>query len=293
MTMSSDTFEGRVVVAVHGDRPSEEAVRWGVDEARLHGHGLTLVHVLTPLLLDEQNPELRQRIRRWRDHRARQLLNDVKHEIVSQSAFGLDDVRLLLRFGSPVVELTDVSRTAEMLVVGSRFHGSVGGRRLGSVSAALSYRAHCPITVVHHYDETRSQTPVLVGIDGSPASEAATEIAFDEAARRGVGVIAVHAWSDVGVVPLLGMDWHEYREKAAEVLAERLAGWQEDYPDVRIERQVCCDVPAHALQAEARRAGLVVVGSRGRGATATMVLGSVATAVAEGVDVPVIITRDN
>lgn len=281
-----------IAVAVGADRAGGDAVRWAAAEALLHEHRLTLVHVVTPVPVDEQDPRVRARIHRWRNHRARQLLTDTKCEIASTTTLNPDCVAVEVRFGTPVAELVEVSSKAALLVVGSRFRGSAGGRRLGSVSAAVSCRARCPIAVVHHFDDTYSSKPVLVGIDGSPASEHATAIAFDEASRRGVGLIAVHAWSDVGVVPLLGMDWHDCRTKATEVLAERLAGWQEHYPDVKIERCVRCDLPAHALQAAASRAGLVVVGSRGRGVAATLLLGSVATAVAEGVDVPVIITRE-
>jgi nucleotide-binding universal stress UspA family protein len=133
---------------------------------------------------------------------------------------------------------------------------------------------------------------VLVGIDGSPASEAATALAFDEASRRGVDLVALHAWSDVGVLPVLGMDWHEYEDRGHEVLGERLAGWQEQYPDVRVRRRIVCDQPAHRLVDESAHAQLVILGSRGRGGFAGMLLGSVSTAVAESAPCPVIVVRD-
>lgn len=290
--MSTDPGSAGVVVAVNASGGNGDATRWAADEARLHGLRLTLVRVLSPVLIDEQDLRLRARIHSWRNHRALHLLADTRREITAAGAIDPRCIELEVRFGSPVAELADLSDHAAMLVLGSRFRGSAGGRRLGSVSAAVSCRAHCPVAVVHRYDETFSGKPVLVGIDGSPASERAIAIAFDEASRRGVGVIAVHAWSDVGVIALLGKDWHTYRERACAVLAECVAGWQQRYPDVTIDRQVFCDAPAHALQSEAGRAGLVVVGSRGRGAAMTMMLGSVATAVAEGVDAPVIIARE-
>ena len=104
-----------------------------------------------------------------------------------------------------------------------------------------------------------------LGIDGSPASEAATALAFDEASRRGVELVALHAWSDVGVFPVLGMDWRQYEDEGHEVLGERLAGWQEQYPDVTVRRRIVCDQPARWLIDESEQAQLVVVGSRGRG----------------------------
>jgi len=132
---------------------------------------------------------------------------------------------------------------------------------------------------------------VLLGIDGSPASEAATAWAFEEASRRGVGLIALHAWSDVGVFPIFGMDWRQYQGQGEEVLAERLAGWQERYPDVHVTRRLVCDTPAYWLLQESHSAELVVVGSHGRGGFGRMRLGSVSTALAQSATVPVVVVR--
>lgn len=79
-----------------------------------------------------------------------------------------------------------------MAVVGSRGMGALGRGVLGSVSSGLIHYAHCPVAVVHA-DEAQAPdrtSPVLLGIDGSPASEAATALAFDEASRRGVDAAA-------------------------------------------------------------------------------------------------------
>lgn len=89
-----------------------------------------------------------------------------------------------------------------------------------------------PVALIH--DETHSpdsRAPVVVGVDGSPASELATAIAFDEASWRGVDLVALHAWSDFSWSEAV-VDWPAYRCQAEEALAERLAGWHERYPDV-------------------------------------------------------------
>ena len=94
-----------------------------------------------------------------------------------------------------------------MIVVGCRGLGAIGRRLLGSVSWGLVHHAHCPVAVIHDEDPlmpTPAMAPVVVGIDGSPASEAATAIAFEEASRRGVELVAVHAWSDFAVAELPG-----------------------------------------------------------------------------------------
>jgi len=106
-----------------------------------------------------------------------------------------------------------------------------------------------------------------------------------------VPLVALHAWRDVGVFPILGMDWRTYRDEGEEVLGERLAGWQERYPDVPVHRRLVCDVPARWLVDESKNAQLAVLGSHGRGGYAGLQLGSLSSAVAQSAHVPVIVVR--
>ena len=138
-----------------------------------------------------------------------------------------------------------------------------------------------------------SRLPVLVGIDGSPASELATAIAFDEASFRGVDLLALHAWTDSDTSRVLCKEWSTLQSRAAEILAERLAGWQERYPDVTVHRRLVFDRPARHLLDESESAQLVVVGSHGRGGFAGMLLGSVSTAVVHAARTPVIVARQH
>ena len=194
---------------------------------------------------------------------------------------------------SVVSTLVRASENKQMIVVGSRGSGALGRLLLGSVSTGLVHHASCPVAIIRPEPESSyGDAPVLLGIDGSPASEAATALAFDEASRRGVDLVALHAWSDVAVFPILGMDWHEYESQGHEILSERLAGWQEQYPDVHVQRRLVCDQPARWLTRESQHAQLVVVGSRGRGGFASTWLGSVGNAVAQSANVPVLVVRE-
>ncbi len=204
-------------------------------------------------------------------------------------------------YSATVPTLVGLSKAVEMVVVGYRGHGGTVVRNfLGSVSSGLVYHAHCPVAVIHD-DEPKvtnvARAPVLVGIDGSPAAEAATAIAFEEASRRGVGVIALHAWTDLRVSDFKEMfpnaNWDTELAHEEETLAERLAGWQERYPDVSIRRKIEIGEPASPLIAAGEWAQLLVVGSHGRGGFASTLLGSVAAAVVNRARMPVIVARQS
>jgi nucleotide-binding universal stress UspA family protein len=255
-----------------------------------------LVHAIAPMLEPWGRPGPMPEMDRWYRDNAKTILAE------SEAMFRArrDDSRNIgietaLVESSVVPAVIKASEGAQLIVVGSRGLGHLGRLLLGSVSTSLIHHAHCPVAVIPHHDEREGtdRHPVLLGIDGSIASEAATALAFDEASRRGVGLTALHAWSDVGVPPPLVNDWwYDLQTEAREQLAERLAGWQEKYPDVHVDRRVVCDVPAHALVAESCISQLVIVGSHGRGGFTGMLLGSVGAAVAHASDAPIIVVRD-
>jgi len=192
-----------------------------------------------------------------------------------------------------VPTLVDHTKDAQMIVVGSRGQGAWRRGLFGSVSTGLLHHAHCPVAVIRdQLDEPiRRDGPVVLGVDGSPASELATAIAFDEAMWRGVDLVAVHAWIDAEPPAIPRSVWPEFQSDAEAILAERLAGYRDRYPDVTVHRKVVFDQPARHLLEAAESAQLLVLGSHGRGGFAGMVLGSVSSTVVHATHTPVIVAR--
>ncbi len=291
--MPSTSEQHGILVAVDGSAESDAAVRWAARASEIHRVPITLIHVVMPVVVTWPVRSLRAEFDAWQEDNARQTIEQAQKVLQSAHGNPAPDVRTEVAHGNIVAELAERSRHARMIVIGSRGLGRVGRAVMGSISTGVLHHAHCPVAVVHADDAQTSDvtSPVLVGIDGSLASEEATALAFDEASRRKVDLIALHAWSDVGVFPILGMDWHKYEQQADEILGERLAGWQEQYPDVRVHRRTVCDKPAQWLIAESEHAQLVVLGAHGRGGFPGMLLGSVSSAVSQSAKCPVIVVR--
>ena len=286
-----------IVVGVDESPAAKVAVQWAARDAELRKIPLTLVHATSPEVATWPNVRLPAGLARWHRDHGRRLVDDA-FKVVEEACQhgGPAEVHTEILPSAAVPTLVDLSKDAEMVVTGCRGSGRWPGRLMGSVSSGLLHYAHCPVAIVHDEDPLMphpSKAPVLVGIDGSSASELATAIAFDEASRRNVGLIAVHAWSDVDVSEWPGIDWPVTQSMAEEVLAERLAGWQEQYPDVQVSRTVVRDQPARQLVQRSEEAQLVVVGSRGRGGFAGMLVGSVGESVAQMARMPVIVARES
>jgi nucleotide-binding universal stress UspA family protein len=175
---------------------------------------------------------------------------------------------------------------------------------LGSVAVATVTHCTGPVVVVR-VDPTsasvRDTGPVVVALDGLPDSDDALVFAFDAAALRGTSLLAVHIWDDTV------LDGFEYANPVAvdrgliddeerRLLAEQLAGWSDKYPDVKVTPVVLRGSPVTTLLECLNDEGsgppvLVVVGSRGRGGFAGMLLGSTSQALIAHAPCPVAVVR--
>lgn len=296
--MSKLSAHPGIVVGVDGSPASKVAVQWAARDAELRTVPLTLVHVVRATAGTWLETPLLPEWMRGQRERGRQVIDDALKIVDESCQRGPAQVHCEMPSANAVPALVDLSKNADLVVVGRHGTGTLRGRHMGSVTSGLVYHAHCPVAVIH--DEAPpnadvAQSPVLVGIDGSPESELATAIAFDEASLRKVGLVALHAWSDVSVFDsiydLPGPRWPELKSIEDEALAERLAGWGERYPDVSVRRVVVREEPALPLVDQSQWAQLVVVGSHGRGGFAGMLLGSISAAVVMLARVPVIVAR--
>ncbi|MGZ4525611.1 MAG: universal stress protein [Mycobacterium sp.] len=293
--MSAPDQQRGIVVAVDGSPASNAAAIWAAREAAMRKIPLTVVHaVTTPTATWPPVPYPESLALRLEDEGKKAIMHAIK---IAEEALPADRkvaINRELVYSSPAPALIKLSDEAEMIVVGTAGRGLLATGVLGSVSATVVRHAHCPVAVVHGDVPDLPDThnaPVLLGIDGSPASELATAIAFDEASRRGVDLMALHAWSDIEISELPESDWSSLEAEAHRNLAENLAGWQERYPDVTVHRLVVRDRPARQLAEKSQTTQLLVVGSHGRGGLAGMLLGSVSNAVLHSVRIPVIVAR--
>ncbi|MBN9099825.1 MULTISPECIES: universal stress protein [unclassified Pseudonocardia] len=286
-----------VVAAVDGSPSATRAALWAADLAARRHHPLRLVHAddaysfgyaggLAPpqSYFDEMAAA------------GAQVLRDAE-DVVRRAHPDLD-VTVDLQTAGPVPTLIEQSNDALLLVLGARGLGGFRALLAGSTAVAMVAYGRCPVAVVRGAtagDAPRTEGPVVVGVDGSPTSDAAIGTAFDEASWRGAELVAVHSWLEYATDQMLdrGLDpgWGQVEQAETELLAQRLAGWQEKYPDVVVRRVVTRGRPVERLLEQADRAQLLVVGSRGHGGFAGMLVGSTSQALIHHATCPLLVVR--
>jgi nucleotide-binding universal stress UspA family protein len=141
---------------------------------------------------------------------------------------------------------------------------------------------------------------IVVGVDHSDGAKAALGFALEEARLRGATLRVVHAWQFgsigatgfEGALPAVGGELDEFRRAAAAELDAIVAEAAAGADGVEIEKRIDQGAAAAVLVDESRHADLLVVGSRGHGGFASLLLGSVSQQCAHHAACPVVIVRD-
>lgn len=277
-----------VVVGVDGSPSSEEALRWAADAAAQRSLPLVIVSAARPKPAVVSEAGLG----------AARLLDRAETE----ARRGRPDLVTSTRFVGETSSnaLIEASETASLVVVGSRGHGGFHDLMLGSTSLHTAMHAQCPVAVIRPTQlataaSEQSAGRILVGVDGSPRSQPALHFAFDHAERTGLGVTALHAWQGAittdPIAITYGPGTDEQQRQAEQELADAVAPWLRRYPQVDVRRVTVEMSPADALVRQSMGANLVVVGSRGLGGFAALVLGSAGHALIHHSGCPVVITH--
>ncbi|MFF0527258.1 universal stress protein [Nocardia amikacinitolerans] len=197
--------------------------------------------------------------------------------------------------GVPGDELVEASETALLLVVAATADDRITTLLLGSTALRVANKAHCPVVVWRGDvdDPLPDERPVLVGVDGSPGSDAAVGRAFEMAALLGVRVVALHAWNDPDLLQWTPVPdaWEVLAQQERKLLSERLAGWSSQFPDLQVEKLVLQSPATRALLEHGADAQLIVTGSQGRNRLTGLLLGSTSQNLLHHAPCPVLVAR--
>ncbi|MCG7287915.1 universal stress protein [Cellulomonas sp. ACRRI] len=289
-------MDDRVVVGYDTSAESVAAVRWAATQAVTRGWALDVVHVWG--FAGQEGGGAGES---WLGREVQAQVRQVAEEgaqIAAEAAPGVD-VRAEVRHGPPARVLVDEAAQARMVVVGRRGAGVVNAL-VGSAATGVLHRARCPVVVVPAAARAgAARDPVLVGFDGSPQSFRALEAGCDQATSLGTDVCVVTAWT--AAVDTAGPAYWaltypqrspaEVALEEAERVLERGRSWAASRRDVEVTFDLAEGRPAQALVRRSRHASLLVVGTRGRGGLASLVLGSTSRPVVQRAECPVLVTR--
>lgn len=281
-----NTPRGSILVGYDGSGGSDLALSWADELARVTRRPLlVLISEVDPTQILEVTSD-------WHVTRMAQIEADVRGRLKDSPA---PEPMVEIVDTAPAPAMINASREASLVVLGARGHNLFSGVVLGSVSQHVSRHAACPVVVVRQPHDPQAR--VVVGIDGSAGSRAALAFGFEQADRTGSSLTVIHAWRSMahGRGAVMGAPFDERLAKetsvAKRILAEAVAGFAERFPDVALVTEAIPVAPSRCLVDASRSAALVVVGSRGRGAFAELMLGSVSQAVLHHAQCSVAVVR--
>ncbi|MEU7925297.1 universal stress protein [Micromonospora sp. NPDC049801] len=278
--------DAEILVGYDGSTDASVALDWALAEAERSGQPVRLAYIFEWLTVASWvGPGVAPGI--WPDDTARRQVDDLVRKAAADAATAHPGLTVTgeVYDGPPALVLQERSTDAGMLVLGSRGHGGFGGLLAGSTAVAVAAHAHCPVVIVRDGAAHGPADPVTVGVDASEPSLVALGFAAERATQRRVPLRVLHAWT-----PGPGGAAGTPDERAA--VEEAVEPWRRTFPELEVTVDLVGGSPAATLIEASRSAQLVVVGSRGRGGLAGMLLGSVSQQVIQHAGCPVAVVRE-
>jgi nucleotide-binding universal stress UspA family protein len=275
-----------IIAGVDESDVAQAALRWALDHAAQTNQPITAVMAWG--YIDQHHLE---RGAPFDPQYSSAIAAKVLDDLVSRAVGDAADVARIAVCDLPARALLDAAVDASLLVVGARGIGGFRGLLLGSVSRQVLHAAGCPVAIIRDA-ASRTGKPVVVGVDGSAASQRALAWAVDHAVAHRLRLIAVHAWH----LPFTATGFYlpypdpdELAVGAERFLHEQLAQIDTSGLVAPVEYRAVDAGAAAALIEAAALASLVVVGSRGHGQLTNTILGSVSDQVSHHATSPVVV----
>jgi nucleotide-binding universal stress UspA family protein len=297
--MTNSLIVSRILVGVDGSDASIEALRWATYEAGRRDVPMLIVSCYSVPVYGMQEAGIYQTCEdvAMFEQGAATIVREATKLVAEIDPHVVVEVMTVL--SAAAVAIADTARAGDEIVVGATGHSGFMDGVLGSVATSVVHRSQVPVIVVPAkpvVDAGVKMRKIVIGLDGSPASIAALDWAYEQALFTGAELTAVHGW----IYPYPGqrtvmssaraqmeLDAMEQLKTSLESLGVLLtSGPVEVHP--RLVEKSALD----ALLDEADDADLVVIGSRGRGALRSSLFGSVGHSVAQHANCPVVIIRE-
>jgi nucleotide-binding universal stress UspA family protein len=277
---------GTIVVGVDESADAAAALRWAIDEGRLHG--ATVRATMCWGYLDQHHVADSGFDPDYGEDAARAAL-----ETLVAQATGLPNstgIDLKVVNDLPARGLLEDSSAADLLVLGARGIGAVKEVLVGSVSRQCLHHSTVPVIIVRKDTARPTFGRIVVGIDGSAAARRALDWALDEARARKARVVVVHCWARPlvgGVYALTPLVDVARLEDAAHALVTQVVADANTDGLVPIDYTIVAGRAGEVLVSETVDSDLVVVGSRGLGGFRELLLGSTSHHVTHHAPCPV------
>jgi nucleotide-binding universal stress UspA family protein len=272
---ANQTRRPMIIVGVDASAEAEAAAQWAVGEAEVRKTDVLLVHAYkVPLIAASARAATVARGR----HERQALLTKVANSLVVPPTMHLDQ---LIEIDTPEYLLSRLSEQAEMTVLGQDHPALDGHMPLGHTASTVASMSRHPVVAVPRIWATRhdERRPIAVAIDGRHSSQSTLGYAFTEASLRQAPVLVLHSAPRADLPD---------REQATRLnVAEILASWKADYPDVDVDTLLLAGPPRDTVAPASADTQLLVVGVPYRGRVWTRWIRSVARAVLNRASCPV------